>query len=219
MRKKKAVLFDLDGTLVQSLPDIARCMNQVLAAHGLPTHAQNAYCYFVGDGAVNLTRRAAGAEHADQWDAILKEYSAAYAVHCMDTSHVYDGIPALLRSLRAAGLRMAVWSNKDDGDVVNVIRHYFGANHPFEVLRGRRPGVPIKPDPTAALQIAAEMGLTADEFWYLGDTPTDLNACKNAGMHFIAVGWGFRPESELRAAGAKRYAPTPADAEKLMLGE
>ena len=219
MGRKKAVLFDLDGTLINSLPDISRSMNQALRMHGLPTHPLDAYRYFVGDGAVNLTRRAIGPEHQALADAVLCDYSAIYAAHCNDTSHVYAGIPQMLDALRAAGLRMAVLSNKDDGDVVNVIRHYFGANHPFEVLHGRRPGVPIKPDPTAALQIAAEMGLTADEFWYLGDTPTDLNACKNAGMHFIAVGWGFRPESELRAAGAERYAPTPADAEKMMLGE
>ena len=218
MGRKKAVLFDLDGTLINSLPDISHSMNQALRMHGLPTHPLDAYRYFVGDGAVNLTRRAIGPEHQALTDAVLRDYSAIYAAHCNDTSHVYAGIPQMLDALRAAGLRMAVLSNKDDGDVARVIGHYF-ADHPFDLLRGRRPGVPIKPDPTAALQIADDLNLTPDDFWYLGDTPTDIAACQNAGMHLIAVSWGFRPESELIAAGAKRVARTPEEALDIMLNE
>ena len=218
MTDKKAVLFDLDGTLINSLPDISACMNQALQMHGLPIHPIGAYCYFTGDGAVNLTRRAVGEAHAELADAVFQDYRALYAVHCNDTSHVYDGIPELLAALRRAGLRLVVLSNKDDADTVSVIRHYFDG-HPFEIVRGRRPNVPIKPDPAAALQIAGEMGLQPDDFWDLGDTPTDLRACLNAGMHFIAAGWGFRPESELRAAGAERVALIPADAGRMMLGK
>ena len=217
MTDRKAVLFDLDGTLINSLPDISRCMNQALEAHGLPAHSVAAYCYFLGDGAINLTRRAVGPEHAELVDAVFQDYRARYAAHCNDTSHVYAGIRQLLSDLKAAGLRLVVLSNKDDQDTASVIDHYF-PEHPFEIARGRRPNVPIKPDPTAALQIAAEMGLTPDDFWYLGDTPTDLNTCVNAGMHFIAVLWGFRPESELRAAGADTVAATPQDAGEIMLG-
>lgn len=216
MTNKKAVLFDLDGTLINSLPDISACMNRALQMHGLPAHPESAYCYFTGDGAVNLTRRAVGADHPALVDAVFQDYRALYAVHCNDTSHVYEGINELLSGLQRAGLRLAVLSNKDDQDTVSVIRHYFAGN-PFELVRGRRTGVPIKPDPAAALQIAETMGLTPDDFWYLGDTPTDLKTCVNAGMHFIAAGWGFRPESELRAAGAERLANTPLDALKMMI--
>ena len=211
MNDKKAVLFDLDGTLINSLPDISACMNQALQMHGLPAHPVSAYCYFTGDGAVNLTRRAVGEKHPELVDAVYRDYRALYAVHCNDTSHVYAGVQELLSGLKQAGLRLAVLSNKDDADTVHVIGHYF-PDAPFEIVRGRRPGVAIKPDPAAALQIAGEMGLAPDAFWYLGDTPTDLNTCRNAGMHFIAAGWGFRPESELRVAGAQRVAATPLEA-------
>lgn len=218
MSVKKAVLFDLDGTLINSLPDISACMNKALQMHGLPAHPIEAYCYFTGDGAINLTRRAVGPEHQDMAEAVFAAYRELYAVHCNDTSFLYPGIPDMLDGLRKAGLRLTVLSNKDDGDVASVIAHYFeGA--PFEILRGRRPGVPIKPDGAPARAIAAEMGLRAEDFWYLGDTPTDFATSRNAGMDFIAAGWGFRPENELREAGATRVAATPRDAMNMMLEE
>lgn len=216
MKAKQAVLFDLDGTLINSLPDISRCMNQALQMHGLPAHPEAAYRYFTGDGALNLTRRAVGDQHPELQEAVFSDYRALYAAHCNDASHVYEGIPQLLDALRRAGLRLAVLSNKDDGDVASVIAHYF-PDHPFALLRGRQPGVPIKPDPTAALRIAADMGLAPDDFWYLGDTPTDAETCRRAGMHLIAAGWGFRPADELRAAGAQRIALTPEEAGRMML--
>ncbi len=218
MTSKKAVLFDLDGTLINSLPDISACMNEALKMHGLPVHPIGAYCYFTGDGASNLTHRAIGPEHQDLFDAVYADYRALYAVHCNDTSYVYDGIPELLDALHRAGMRLVVLSNKDDSDVASVIAHYLpGA--PFELLRGRLPGIPIKPDPAAALSIAKEMGLTPEDFWYLGDTPTDCKTCQNAGMHLIAAGWGFRPEKELREAGAERVALSPLDALHMMMEE
>ena len=162
MTSKKAVLFDLDGTLINSLPDISACMNEALKMHGLPVHPIGAYCYFTGDGASNLTHRAIGPEHQDLFDAVYADYRALYAVHCNDTSYVYDGIPELLDALHRAGMRLVVLSNKDDSDVASVIAHYLpGA--PFELLRGRLPGIPIKPDPAAALSIAKEMGLTPED--------------------------------------------------------
>ena len=218
MTEKKAVLFDLDGTLIDSLPDISHFMNSVLAAHGLPVHPVKAYCYFTGDGAINLTKRAVGEAHQDMVEAVFNDYRAMYAEHCNDTSHVYDGVAQLISDLKRAGLRLAVLSNKDDADVASVIAHYFGENV-FEITRGRQPGVPIKPDPAPALNIAAEMGLTPDDFWYLGDTPTDIRTCRGAGMHLVAAGWGFRPENELREAGAERIALTPQDAARIMLEE
>ena len=218
MTNKKAVLFDLDGTLINSLPDISQCMNTVLQKHGLPAHPMEAYCYFTGNGAINLTRRALGPEHLDMEDKVFADYRDLYAVHCNDTSYLYPGIEEMLAGLRRAGLRLAVLSNKDDKDVASVIAHYFrGA--PFDILRGRRPGVPLKPDAAPALAIAGDMGLRADDFWYLGDTPTDYETCRNAGMHFVAAGWGFRPEKELREAGAERIAATPLDALRMMLEE
>jgi len=214
--EKKAVLFDLDGTLVNSLPDIADCMNQALALHGLPAHPLAAYNHMVGNGAAMLARRAVGEAHAELAEAVLRDYSPRYAAHCYDASCLYDGIAEMLKALRAAGLRLAVLSNKDDPDVASVIGHYF-EDAPFEILRGRLPGVPLKPNPAAALDIAREMGLEPGEFWYLGDTPVDMQTCRDAGMDFIAVSWGFRSEQELREAGAARIAATPEEALGMML--
>lgn len=213
--KKTAILFDLDGTLLNSLPDIARCMNEVLKANSLPVYPQADYRYMTGNGALLLTQRAVGTRQ-DLFDKVLREYSANYAAHCYDTSYLYDGIPELIAALAQKGLRLVVLSNKDDGDVKNVIRHYF-PDMPFEITRGRLPGVPLKPDPSAANNIAAEMGLTAADFWYMGDTPTDYACAKAAKMDFIALTWGFRSREELFEAGAERFADTPQEALNIML--
>lgn len=214
--KKKAVLFDLDGTLLNSLPDISRCMNEVLSHHGLPVYPMLDYRYMTGNGAVKLTQRALGENNLALEDTVLAEYSKLYAVHCYDESYLYDGIADMLRALKEAGYQLVVLSNKDDPDVASVLHHYFD-EPPFAIMRGRLPDVPLKPDPTAALNIARELNIDPADFWYLGDTPTDLATCKGAGMNFIAVAWGFRSREELSEAGAQRIVDTPAQALEYML--
>ena len=216
MADKKAVLFDLDGTLLNSLPDIARCMNRALSLNGLPEHPLDAYRYFTGNGALTLARRAVGEKCQDRAAQVLQSYSPCYSAHCFDESCLYEGIPKMISMLRDAGLRLAVFSNKDDGDVERVIRHYFPVS-PFAMIRGRLEGVPLKPDPAGALQIAREMGLQPSDFWYLGDTPVDLRTCVDSGMRFIAAGWGFRTPQELKEAGAECIAMTPLEAARIML--
>lgn len=213
--QKKAVLFDLDGTLVNSLPDISQSMNIALASFGLPTHPMEAYKYFVGNGAITLAERAVGAAQTALVASVLSAYRERYAVHCFDSSCIYDGIQELLDALTADGYRLVVLSNKDDGDVQTVIDHYF-PSLPFEIMRGKLPNGTVKPDPAGALSIAKEMGLAPDAFWYLGDTPVDYATSSAAGMHFIAVSYGFRTEEELRAAGAERIAATPAEALRII---
>ena len=210
MMKKKAVLFDLDGTLINSIPDIARSVNYALRVHQLPQHDEKACMYMVGSGARVLIEKAVGA-HTEMADEVLKTYRAHYARHCFDTSHVYEGIPELLLALLAAGYRLVVLSNKDDGDVKTVMQHYLPNVH-FDVIRGKLPGVPVKPDPTAALRIAREMGLDPAEFWYLGDTPVDYQCCERAGMHFIGVSYGFRTREEIAKAGARLIVDSPREA-------
>lgn len=214
---KKAVLFDLDGTLLNSLPDISRCMNEVLAKHNLPTHAEWDYRYLTGNGALKLAQRAVGPDHQDLVDTVLSEYAAIYAHHCYDDSYLYEGVREMLTALKEAGYTLVVLSNKDNKDVESVLRHYFD-EPPFAIMRGRIDGVPLKPDPTAAINIAKELNIDPDDFWYLGDTPTDFSTCKGAGMHFIAFTHGFRSREELAEVGVTRFAANPAEALKIILG-
>lgn len=203
----KAVVFDLDGTLTNTLDDIAFAMNRSLRLHSLPEFPVEAYKYLVGDGAVMLARRACR-ERTDMAPSVLTEYQAYYKDHTNDRSVPYPGIEAMLAALTARGMRLAVFSNKPHADVQTVVKHYFPAV-PFEVIRGQIEGVPVKPDPAGALAVAQEMGLEPADFLYLGDTGTDMHCAVNAGMHPVGVLWGFREEEELRESGAKAIIADP----------
>ncbi|MBQ4437142.1 MAG: HAD family hydrolase [Clostridia bacterium] len=191
----KGIIFDLDGTLLQTLPDIGGSMNRVLARFGLPEHPLEAYNNMVGNGAWILTERAVG-ERRDLMESVYKAYREEYAAHTCDQTHPYDGIPELLEELGKRGLRLTVFSNKDDADVKAVINHYF-PDKPFEILRGRLPGVALKPAPDGALLVAEELGLNPDEILYVGDTGTDMDCGHNAHMTTVGVTWGFRKREEL----------------------
>ena len=130
---KKAVLFDLDGTLLNSLPDISRCMNAVLEKHGLPVYPMLDYRYMTGNGALKLTQRALGEAHQELEQTVLAEYAALYAKHCYDESYLYPGIADMMQDLKAAGYQLVVLSNKDDPDVASVLNHYFD-EPPFTVI-------------------------------------------------------------------------------------
>jgi len=205
----QAIVFDLDGTLTNTLDDIAFAMNRSLRLHGLPEFPVEAYKYLVGDGAVMLARRACR-ERTEMADSVLREYQAYYKDHTSDRTAPYPGIEAMLEALSARGVRLAVFSNKPHADVQTVVKHYF-PTVPFEVVRGQIEGVPVKPDPAGALAVAREMGLTPADFLYLGDTGTDMACAVNAGMHPVGVLWGFREEEELRESGAKAILQQPMD--------
>jgi len=206
---KKAVIFDLDGTLIHSLPDIAAAMNRALKSHGLREHTEEAYKYMVGDGVIHLAQRAVGPFGA-LTDAVLDAYRADYALHCCENTSVYPGVRETLMELSRRGMPVCVFSNKDQSDVINVLNHYF-PGFPFSAVRGRTEGTPIKPDPAGALKIAGKLGIAPGDFLYAGDTAADIRCARAAGMAAVGVLWGFRPREELAAAGADYLIAAPGE--------
>lgn len=204
----KAVVFDLDGTLTDTLTDIGNAMNHTLALHGLPTYEMDRYRYLVGSGMKRLAHLAVG-DHQDMYETVLAGYASYYAQHATDTTAPYPGIIDMLRALHERGLKLCVFSNKPHGDVVTVVKQYLG-EIPFDVVQGQIESVPVKPDPAGALNCAKALGVAPEECLYLGDTDVDMLCARNAGMHPIGVKWGFRPE-ELEAAGAEAVIAEPME--------
>lgn len=209
----RALLFDLDGTLLDTLEDLADAVNAALVALGFPTHDVAAYRTFVGDGVETLMRRTlppSAAADDRQVARAVDLQRAEYRTRWHAKTRPYPGVPEMLGELGRRGIRMAVLSNKPDAFVGEMVRHFFPAVR-FEIARGARPGVPVKPDPGSALGIAAEMRVPVEDFLYLGDTNTDMRTAIDAGMTPVGALWGFRTEQELRESGARVLIARPAD--------
>lgn len=211
---KKGVIFDLDGTLINSLPDIAESMNRALSLSGLPPFPQEAYRYKVGNGVLTLTQRCVGS-HTECFDAVLNAYREIYAMHCRDKTYAYPGIPELLKALIALGIRVCVLTNKDQADAESVLGHLF-PDVSFSSIQGRVPDLPIKPDPSGALRIMRKLKLKKEDVWYVGDTGTDMQCGNAAGCDTVGVLWGFRPRQELVDHGAKALAADPMELLRLI---
>lgn len=205
----QAVLFDLDGTLTNTLEDIAFAMNRALRLHGLGEHPVAAYRYFVGDGAKTLAHRVVGERHDLEAD-VLQDYQAYYQEHSLVKSRPYDGVAEMLRALQEKGVKLCVFSNKPHADTCRVVAHFFPEIR-FDAVRGQMEGVPVKPDPAGALAIAQQLGVEPGDFLYLGDTNVDMRCARAAGMHPVGVTWGFREADELLEAGAERLLHHPMD--------
>ena len=199
--RAKGIVWDLDGTLLDTLCDLTASVNAALASCGMPPRTQEEVRRFVGNGAVKLMERAvpAGTDAAAA-AAALAAFRAHYAVHANDATKPYPGIPALLSRLAAAGVRMAIVSNKPDFAVRSLAETYFATLMTAAV--GAREGVPTKPAPDLVLAAIREMGLTPADCVYVGDSEVDVATAAAAGMRGIAVTWGFRTPDTLRAAGA-----------------
>ncbi len=210
----RAVLFDLDGTLTDTIDDISDAMNRSLRVHGLPEWTVAEYCYLVGDGAKVLAQRAVR-DRQDLALSVQKEYQAYYETHTRVKSKPYEGIPEMLRAMTENGFPLAVFSNKPDADTKNVVSHFF-PDVAFQVVRGQVEGVPVKPDPMGALAVAQALGVRPDEVLYLGDTATDMRCAVNAGMHPVGVLWGFRKRDELEESGAEWIIAHPLEALPLL---
>jgi phosphoglycolate phosphatase len=208
----KAVLFDLDGTLLDTLADLADSSNAALAAMGLPEHPLEAYKYFVGDGLEKLVRRAIGTENGSEAAVArgIQLTQQEYARRWADKTRPYPGIPDLLDRLTALAIRMTVFSNKPDEFTRLCVTRLLSAWH-FEVIQGATAELPKKPDPRGALAIATKLGLAPAEILYLGDTNTDMWTAVVAGMYPVGALWGFRAADELRAAGAAVLVASPME--------
>ena len=206
---KKGVIFDLDGTLINSLPDISAAMNRSLAKFGLPGFEENAYKYKVGNGVIKIAERSVG-EHTELMEDVLHAYMEDYAQNCRVNSYAYKGVREMLLGLVGRGMKVCVLSNKDQADTESVLAYYF-PDVPFAAIRGRVEGVPLKPDPTGALLIARQLGLESSECWYVGDTSMDMNCGNAAQMETVGVLWGFRPREELAASGARHMICEPLE--------
>ncbi len=212
MKKISAVLFDLDGTLVDSLEDIADAMNRVLARCGYPGHTYDEYRYLVGKGLANLTARCLpeGARDEENVVRCLAMMMDEYRANAVVKSRLYDGIAELLDALSEAGVGLAILSNKAD-ELTQVICERLLGRWTFEAVLGASARFPRKPDPTAALHIAREMEVAPEKFLYVGDTDTDMQTAAAAGMFAIGVTWGFRPRRELVEHGAQAVIDRPIE--------
>jgi len=210
----QAALFDLDGTLLDTIEDLAVSMNTAISLEGLPQTPMPQHKFMVGDGVVNYILRALPADRrADQAlvERVQRIYRDLYAANWANHTRPYDGVPEMLAALADRGLRLAVLSNKPDEFTRKMVAHFLG-DVPFEFVRGAVGGVPLKPDPASALTVAEQMGLDAADFLYLGAPATDMQTARAAGMFAVGVLWGFRPREELDAAGAQALIARPMDA-------
>jgi phosphoglycolate phosphatase len=208
----KAVLFDLDGTLLNTLEDIANSANSALIRHGLPANEVDAYRYFIGDGVTMLISRALPAEKRDS-DIIakcVKAFREDYSRNWNVKTSPYDGVPELLDALAAKHIKMAILSNKPHDFTKRCVSELL-PNHNFEMILGQRNAIPMKPDPAGALQIADRLGIMPSQFLYLGDSAIDMETAIRAGMFPVGALWGFRPLEELQEHGAQAVIERPMD--------
>ncbi|NOZ03415.1 MAG: HAD family hydrolase [FCB group bacterium] len=208
----KAVIFDLDGTLLNTLTDIADSMNTVLRSKGFPEHPVEKYKYFVGDGMDTLVQRTIPEQYRtkdiikDCISAVKKEYSR----RCNNKTKPYVGIEDLLTVLSDKNIPMAILTNKPHDFAVQTINQFL-PRWEFTVILGAKPDLPKKPDPTGALLVANTLNIPPDKILYLGDTDTDMATATAAGMFPVGVLWGFRSRDELLRSGAKGLVRTPTD--------
>ncbi len=200
----KAAIFDLDGTLLNTINTIEHYCNNALKKYGFNPVPVDKYKLMVGNGARLLIERAMSYTRewtAEEFDKVFKAYNEAYDADTLYLTEPYEGVVDMLNGLKDAGYKIAVLSNKPNFATVDVVNTVFGEGL-FDIVRGAIDGVPLKPDPAGVFEIMTELGITADEAIFVGDTKVDIATGKNARLYAVGVLWGFRDEAELTAAGA-----------------
>lgn len=204
----KAVVFDLDGTLLDTLDDLTDSANYALEKHGLPKRTREEICSFVGNGIVSLIGRCTGEDNPKR-EAVLTDFRAYYKTHSKDKTKPYADILPLLRKLKKSGIKTAVLSNKADFAVQPLVEEYFQGLIDISQGENEAEGVMRKPDPNGLLQILKRLDCEKDEAVYIGDSDVDIQTAKNAGIACISVTWGFRSKAFLREAGATTLVSSP----------
>lgn len=208
----KGVIFDLDGTLLDTIGDLADAMNHVLGRLGFPGHNIDTYKLLVGDGMENFVTKALPEEHRTKEliGRYVKELIREYDESALEKTKPFEGVKVLLKELHKRGIKLAILSNKTDKLAKNNVANLL-PEELFEIVLGARPNIPNKPDPTSALEIAEILQLKPSEIVYLGDTNTDMKTASAAGMFPVGALWGSRTAEELTTGGAKKLLEKPID--------
>lgn len=216
---KSLVIFDLDGTLLNSIADLAQSTNHALASLGLPTHPTPDYRFMVGNGIDKLFERALpqGCKTPQYVQRMRQLFLEHYALHNAELSHPYPGILEMLEQLQVAGVRLAVASNKYQAATEQLVRHFF-ASTSFVAVFGQRTGVPAKPDPTVVHDILQLTGTPRQAVLYVGDSAVDMQTARGADVESCGVTWGFRPRTELEAEHPAHIVDAPQEIVRLALG-
>ena len=208
---KKLVIFDLDGTLLNTIEDLGCAANYALSRCGYPEHSLSSYPFYVGNGVMRLLERVLPAEARTEQNLqrLRQEFMAYYDSHDTDRTVPYPGIPELLAELTARGVKVAVASNKYRKAVIQLINHYF-PGIPWAVIEGQADGRPVKPDPSIVFEILSQCPTPKDDVLYVGDSGVDMETARRACVDSVGVTWGFRPVKELRESYADHIVDTPA---------
>ena len=214
----KLVIFDMDGTILDTIEDLANATNHALKQFNFPVHDVESYRFFVGNGVNKLLERVLPEAHknADAVAMLKHEFLKYYFFHADDCTKPYLGIPALLNKLHLQGLKLAVASNKMHDATVELAKRFF-PEIPFISVLGQRDGIPTKPSPYIVDEIIKRAGVTKSETLYVGDSGVDAATALNAGVAFVGVLWGFRPQAELEAAGATQFVEKPEEIEGMVV--
>ncbi len=208
---QKAVIFDLDGTLLDTLHDLADAVNVSLAFVGLPKRSVEEVRSFVGNGAKILLERSVGADNMHLHEKALAKFQEYYVTHCEIKTQLYAGIKELLEQLKSRGIKTAIVSNKPDYAVKKLAKTYFADFIEIAIGENESAGIRKKPAPDSLLAVMKTLKTTAAETLYVGDSEVDIQTAKNAGVEYISVSWGFKDKPFLKAHGAKIIVDTPRE--------
>lgn len=214
----QTVIFDLDGTLLNTLEDLADAGNWVCRRNGWPEHSLEEFRAMVGHGISNLVQKFSpeGCRSPLMLVNTLAQFNQYYGEHNMDKTLPYEGMPEVVAELGRRGMKLAVYSNKADDFSRQIVEHYFPGV--FALVRGKVRGVPVKPDPTGVRQLLTELGADPERTLFVGDSSVDMETAHNAGLAACGVTWGFRSRESLVAAGADFLADTPEELTAVILG-